>query len=109
MKLLGQTSRFQLLSGAEQHCSFNYTLEFANIPRPVVTQQSLHSGRREISNLLSILKVEALEKMPGNQRHVVETLAQRRHFDLDRADAKVQVLAQNAAFKIGRASCRERV
>ena len=92
LKLFREALGQQLIAGTKQHRTFDDALQLANVSRPIVMQQPKHSVLSEASNFSAILFVEAAEKVFCDYWYVVDSVAQGRHFDLYRADAKVEVL-----------------
>src|SRR5688572_30848618 len=67
-------------------------IELANVARPRMREQQLHRSRIEPRQRLAIPHRVAPKKVRGQHGDVLPSLAQRRQSNLDRVEAKEQVL-----------------
>ena len=70
--------------------------EFTNVPRPGILRHHLQCGAIECPDFAAIPGGIAPQKMYGERRDIFTALAQRRHMNLDRVEAKQEVFAELA-------------
>src|SRR5690349_2699966 len=89
----------QSIARTKQNRAYNDAFQLTNISRPIVPEQPEQCFLLDAANSSAVLPVELTEKVLCEQRDIVEAITQRRHFDLYRTDAKVEIFLQHAAFQ----------
>ena len=82
------------------HQALHFVLELAHVARPVVGHQEFHRALREARHGAPHLARILLQEVPGQERDVVASLAQRRHADREDVESVVQVLTEAARFDL---------
>src|SRR4029077_14064342 len=70
--------------------------QLADVAGPRVARERLERLRRKSTRLPAVLIRDDLREVLGEQRHVLEALAQRRHGDREDEDAVIQILPERA-------------
>ena len=98
-----QFVRLHPLAGLEHDDRvLDHVLQLAHVPRPGAPAQRVERGVAELRNRrvgVAVAPPVALEKVLGQQLHVVGALAQRRHVDRHHAQPVVQVFPQRAVLQ----------
>src|SRR5258708_1427981 len=76
-------------------------VQFAHVARPWMFLQRLPRRRLESSEILTITLRVAAQKVNGKRLHVLATFTQRRKMNLDRVQAKKQILAKASCLRFG--------
>ena len=71
--------------------------ELADISRPRIFDEGAAEGPRQLHRIGG---AEVLENVPGESQYVVPTLPERRQFDGDHGQAKIQVLPKSARMNL---------
>ena len=76
-------------------------LELADIARPWEGRQQPQGVRCDVTNPLAFFRCKQRQKVAGQRRDIVRTLAQRRHRDRKYVQTIKQVLAETALLYVG--------
>src|SRR6267154_2579270 len=87
---------FECLAARQDDCAFDEILQFADIPRPFPSRESLHHCRRYRFNLFLHLFCELLHEIADQQRDVFFALPQGRYPDRENIQPVEQVTAKLA-------------
>ena len=68
---------------AEQHGPFDRIAQFANIPRPIICQDSLHGSRGNIDDIHAHLLVVLADEETHQLRNILSPVAQRRQMQVN--------------------------
>ena len=94
-------------AAAERDRTLHRVLQFADVPRPAVRLQLLDRAGCEPANLPARLAHELLQEVVGQDGHVVEAVAERRHVELHHLEAVEEVAAEGAvAYRLFERSVR---
>src|SRR5947207_2618675 len=98
LERLRQVGEGDLLATRDEHGALERVLQLADVARPRVRQQAPVRLRLDGVGAALVLGTVAVEEGAHEDRHVLAALAQRRHGDGHRVDAKVEVLAEAAVL-----------
>jgi hypothetical protein len=88
------------LAAAEHHGALDGVLELTHVARPAVVAHAVQRGLGEAGDPLAVLDRVDAHEVVGEQRDVLEAVAQRRDADRDDVDAIEQILAEAAGLDL---------
>src|SRR5690349_4502060 len=94
-RIEAEVTRLHTRAIGHEHGALDRMIQLAHISRPRVAQEQLHRvGRETVTELLVIAHAVASEEMRGEERYVFPSLTERWQLQLDRVEAKQQVLPE---------------
>ena len=90
----GHIAHRQSFRPRQHHHLLDGVAQFADVARPIVSEQHVHRLWRNLTDRLLVLAVELVKKCPHQQRDVVSPLAQWRQIDRHHAKAIEQVITE---------------